>query len=64
MVSGDDLLVGSDLRSESYRSLVTRGVLIDSFNEDNPHFIPTVPELYLHRWIEKEQLDDEARRFL
>ena len=64
-VSEDDLLVSSDPRkSESFRSLVTRGVLIDSFKLDDTNFIPTVPELYLHGWIENGKLDKKARRFL
>jgi hypothetical protein len=64
MVNGDDLLVRGDPESESYRSLVMRGVLIDSFEVENPHFIPTVPELYLHRWIKMEKLDAKIRSFL
>lgn len=59
-VSGSDLFAGR----ESYRSLVMRGVLIDSFSEDNPSFIPTVPELYLHRWILRNQLDGNITTFL
>jgi hypothetical protein len=64
VVSGDDLLVGGDSMGESYRSLMTRGVLIDSFESICPHFILTVPELYLHWWIDKKQLDDEIRTLL
>ena len=63
-VNGEDLLVGSDPTSELYRSFVMRGVLIDSFKLNNPRFIPTVPEMYLHRWINQGQLDDKIRRFL
>jgi hypothetical protein len=54
-VNGSDIFAGSN---ETYRSLVRRGVLIDSFSEDNPSFIPTVPELYLHRWILRNQLEE------
>ena len=36
MVNGDDLLVSGNSRSESYRSPVMRGVLIDSFMVENP----------------------------
>jgi hypothetical protein len=59
-VHGSDLFAGG----ESYRSLVMRGVLIDSFSEDNPSFIPTVPELYLHRWILRNQLEGNITTFL
>lgn len=42
-------LVGGDPMSESYWSHVMSGVLIDSFEEDNPFSISTVCELYLHQ---------------
>jgi hypothetical protein len=60
----DDFLVGGDPMSEPYRSLVTRGVLIDSFESIYSHFVPTVPELYLHWCIDKKQLDDKVRTLL
>ena len=63
-VRGGDLLVGGDPMSESYRSLVTRGVLMDSFVSEHSHFIPTVPELYLHRWVGNIELDKKVRTLL
>ncbi len=42
--------VGSDNNSETFKDLVTRGVLIDSFQNGSNSFIPTVSELFLHKW--------------
>ena len=65
MVYGDDLLVGGDPKSESYRSLVTPGVLVDSFDDENgPYFFPTAPELYLYRCALNKQLNAEVSFFL
>ena len=47
-----------------YRSLVKRGVLIDSFKLNNPRFIPTVPELYLYLWAKNKALHAEISRLL
>ena len=64
-VNGDDLLVGGDPKSESYRSLVKRGVLVDSFDDETGlSFIPTAPELYLYQWALNKQLNAEVRFFL
>ena len=63
MAYGDDL-VGGDPMSESYRSLVMRGVLIDSFKKGSSYIVETVPKLYLHRWIKKYELNREVRSLL
>ena len=56
-----------DENSETLKSLVTRGVLIDSFEDGSDSFIPTVPELFLHKWLLKagdDSLDSDERRYL
>ena len=56
-----------DENSEVLKSLVTRGVLIDSFEDGSDSFIPTVPELFLHKWLLKagnDSLDSDERRYL
>jgi hypothetical protein len=53
--------------SKTLRSLVTREILIDSFDSDSDTFIPAFPELYLHVWITKRGencLPNEPRQFL
>ena len=53
--------------SETLRSLVARGILIDSFDNDSDTFVPAVPELCLHKWIKKRGencLPDEPRQYL
>jgi hypothetical protein len=62
-----DAIVGSDDNSETFKALVTRGVLIDSFQDGSDSFIPTVPELFLHKWLLKagnDCLGSDERRFL
>ena len=61
---GYNHLVDDDLTSESYKSLVNRGVLIDSFGWAFDYFIPTVPELYLHFWKDNSHLDEKVRLLL
>ena len=63
-VKGYNLLVDDDPTSESYKSLVNRGVLIDSFEGAFGLFIPTVPELYLHSWKYNSHLDERVRLLL
>ena len=56
-----------DENSETFESLVTRGVLIDSFQDISDNFIPTVPELFLHKWLLKsgnDSLESDERRHL
>ena len=56
-----------DENSETFESLVTRGVLIDSFQDISDDFIPTVPELFLHKWLLKsgnDSLESDERRYL
>ena len=61
-------LDGKGRKSETFRSLVTRGVLIDSFGEEiTDYFVPTLPELFLHTWLLNlgaECLNEEVRRLL
>ena len=37
------------LGTESMISLVARGILTDSFDEESDRFIPTIPELFLRK---------------
>jgi hypothetical protein len=56
-----------DENSETLKSLGTRGVLIDPFEDGSDSFIPTVPELFLHKWLLKagdDFLDSDERRYL
>lgn len=57
-------VVGDEPNSESYRSLVKRGVLIDSSDDASPFFILTVPELYLYKWALTKRLNVEVRSLL
>lgn len=66
-VEKDAKLVDDNPTSETFRSLVTRGILIDSFDGDALRFMPTVPELCLYKWVLKGEDGDsheEVRRFL
>ena len=59
--------LNSDQTGEIFRTLVMSGVLVDSFDENDDEFVPVVPELFLHAWIEKngsECLGDGARKLL
>ena len=59
--------LNNDQTSEIFRTLVMSGVLVDSFDENDDEFVPVVPELFLHAWIEKngsECLGDGARKLL
>ena len=53
--------------SEMYRMLVMNGILVDSFDDNDSEFVPTVPELFLHKWIQKRGpncLGNEPRNLL
>ena len=66
-VEKDAKLVDDNPTSETFRSLVTRGILIDSFDGDALRFMPTVPELCLYKWVLKGEDGDsheEVRRFI
>ena len=41
-----------DPKSETFKMLVASGVLVDSFDAYDSEFVPTVPELFLHKWIQ------------
>ena len=59
--------LSSDQTSETFRTLVMSGVLVDSFDDHKEKFVPLVPELFLHAWIKKSGsncLSDEPRRLL
>ena len=52
---------------EKFTDLVSRGVLIHSFDGSSDAFIPTVPELFLHKWLVKQGddiLSNEIRGYL
>ena len=52
---------------EKFTDLVSRGVLIRSFDESSATFIPTVPQLFLHKWLVKQGddvLSNEIRGYL
>ena len=56
-----------DLLSEMFEVLVMNGVLVDSFDNKEYEFVPTIPELFLHKWIKKggpKCLDDKPRQIL
>ena len=59
-VPKEDVLIGGLTSQE----LVARGLLIDSFDNKNNKFIPSVPELFLHSWIRFGELDLDIRRLL
>jgi hypothetical protein len=66
-VKKDARLGGNDPNSESFRSLVTRGILIDSFGTQSEYFMPAIPELFLHTWLPTvgvDYLSEEVRHFL
>lgn len=53
-VDVDSHLVAGDETSETFLSLVSRGMLLASFNEATYNFIPSAPELFLHGWVQKQ----------
>ena len=60
-----DAKIGDNENSETFNSLVTRGILIDSDHSDS--FIPTIPELFLHKWSLKpgsDSLGSSERTYL
>jgi hypothetical protein len=56
------LVVGEG--SETYESLVMRGALSASFDESVAKFIPTIPELFLHKWLELNRVGNKEQRKL
>jgi hypothetical protein len=62
-----DAKIGDNENSETFNSLVTRGILIDSSQDHSDSFIPTTPELFLHKWLLKpgpDSLGNSERTYL
>jgi hypothetical protein len=65
------VLLGKEVRttdvngSETFVSLVNRGVLLNSFDQYANRFVPVCPELFLHAWVNSPRvISDNIRHLL